>query len=186
MPKQTTFWPPGKRSGPAMVSACQSPANIPPPPGVLSLYAGPGRTTAAPLWATTRLQEQPATLQRPGHRVFWSSHHPAARNHSRGKPSTKQRTPKGTRPHPFPLGQLPENQATNAPAKYSPPDNSHGVLNNTNTPQQLQCQLARDKAQGWHPSRNADTGCCERRHTLRSRSILCNRWDRQGTNGYVV
>ncbi|KAL1484807.1 hypothetical protein MTO96_011001 [Rhipicephalus appendiculatus] len=75
--------------------------------------------------------EQPGASQRPRRRVFWSSHHPAARKHSRGKPSTKQCTPKGTKPHPFPLGQLPEKQPTNAPGKCSPPDNSHGVLDNT-------------------------------------------------------
>ncbi|KAL1469485.1 hypothetical protein MTO96_041051 [Rhipicephalus appendiculatus] len=38
---------------------------------------------------------------------------------------------KGRKPHPFSLGQLPEEQATNAPATCFPPDNSHGVLDNT-------------------------------------------------------
>ncbi|KAL1479008.1 hypothetical protein MTO96_052226 [Rhipicephalus appendiculatus] len=134
VPKQTageTIEPRENDQGREMVSAYQSPANILPGPGVLSPYAGTGTPAAAPPLAMARLREQPGAPQRARRRVFWSSHHPAARKQSRGKPSTKQRTPKGRKPHPFSLGQLPEKQATNAPAKCSPPDNSQGVLDNT-------------------------------------------------------
>ncbi|KAL1480010.1 hypothetical protein MTO96_034761 [Rhipicephalus appendiculatus] len=93
--------PPGKRPGPAMVSSYQSPANILPGPGVLSLYAGTGTPAATPPWVTVRLREQPGVPQRARRRVFCSSHHPAARKQCRGKPSTKQLTPKGRKPHPF-------------------------------------------------------------------------------------
>ncbi|KAH6928003.1 hypothetical protein HPB50_010561 [Hyalomma asiaticum] len=123
----------------------------------------------------SRAARRPAEAWPPGVLVFTSS----SRQESQPRETFDKAThAQRTKPHPFPLEQLPDNRATNAPAKCSLPDNSLGVLDNTNTPQQLQCQLARDKPQGWHSSWNADTGCFERRPTLRARSILCNRRDR--------